>query len=94
MKPLFERVRYSICSEKIPPEFYGVRMVHLSDLHGAWFGKNHNVMIKAIESFHPDMVLMTGIWQTAAEREWKAVLCYAAVLQEDILFITALEIMK
>lgn len=60
MKPLFERVRYSICSEKIPPEFYGVRMVHLSDLHGAWFGKNHNVMIKAIESFQPDMVLMTG----------------------------------
>lgn len=60
MKPLFERVHYSICSEKIPPEFYGVRMVHLSDLHGAWFGKNHNVMIKAIESFHPDMVLMTG----------------------------------
>ena len=60
MRPLFERVHYSICSEKIPPEFYGVRMVHLSDLHGAWFGKNHNVMIKAIEGFQPDMVLMTG----------------------------------
>ena len=50
MRPLFERVHYSICSEKIPPEFYGVRMVHLSDLHGAWFGKNHNVMIKAINN--------------------------------------------
>lgn len=35
MRPLFERVHYSICSEKILPEFYGVRMVHLSDLHGA-----------------------------------------------------------
>ena len=60
MKPLFEKVRCSIRSEKIPPEFYGVRMVHLSDLHGAWFGKNHSLLIKAIDDFHPDMVLMTG----------------------------------
>lgn len=94
MKPLFEKVRCSIRSEKIPPEFYGVRMVHLSDLHGAWFGKNHSLLIKAIDDFHPDMVLMTGIWQTAKEEDWKAVLRCAAVLPEDILFITALGTMK
>ena len=41
-------------------KFHRNFMVYLSDLHGVWFGKNHNVMIKAIEGFQPDMVLMTG----------------------------------
>ena len=37
-----------------------MRLVHLSDLHGAWFGKNHSRLVSAVEKTDADAIVITG----------------------------------
>lgn len=50
---------YEIHTEKIK-ESKGVRFVMLTDLHGLVFGKDNEMLLKAIEESHPDAVLVAG----------------------------------
>ncbi len=44
----------------LPAAFDGLRLVHLSDLHAATFGKNQKHLLAAVEALEPDLVLITG----------------------------------
>lgn len=53
---------YKIVNEKIPNEFYGLKIVHISDIH---FGKNFNEkklgkVVSKINEINPDIVVLTG----------------------------------
>ncbi|MCX7884306.1 MAG: metallophosphoesterase [Caloramator sp.] len=47
-------------SSKIPNEFKGFRIVHLSDLHSKRFGKNQRYLISKVKSQKPDIIVFTG----------------------------------
>ena len=38
----------------------GIRILHLSDLHGAWFGKEQSRVMKYAEEIQPDVIALTG----------------------------------
>lgn len=47
-------------SPKIPSEFKGYKIVHISDLHNKKFGKNQNHILKKIKAVSPDIIVVTG----------------------------------
>ena len=51
---------YTIESDKLPETFDGFRIVQLSDLHGAEFGRENRRLIRAIQAQKPDMIAVTG----------------------------------
>lgn len=51
---------YTYTNSKIPPAFDGYRIIHISDLHSARFGKKQSVLIRAIEKEAPDLIVFTG----------------------------------
>lgn len=57
---MFRTTEYTIRSEKLPAMFDGYRIVQLSDLHGATYGKQNEMLIHAVEKVEPDLVVMTG----------------------------------
>ncbi|MBO4500631.1 MAG: metallophosphoesterase, partial [Clostridia bacterium] len=52
--------RLEIPIRNLPDEFDGFKLVHISDLHNASFGKNNGRLASRIKSCKPDCVLMTG----------------------------------
>ena len=38
----------------------GIRILHLSDLHGAWFGKEQSRLVGYAEEIEPDVIVITG----------------------------------
>ena len=52
---------------EIPQEFDGYRIVHLSDLHGKFFGRGQEGLIRIIEEAGPDLIVMTG---DSVDRYW------------------------
>ena len=48
------------CNAKIPHEFNGYRIVHISDLHNKKFGKNQELLLRKIRAVSPDMIVVTG----------------------------------
>lgn len=51
---------YAVKHPQLPAAFRGMRVVHLSDLHAALFGKNQERLLEAIDALSPDMVIITG----------------------------------
>lgn len=45
---------------KIPNEFNGFKIMHISDLHNKEFGKNQKNIIKLINQVSPDIIVITG----------------------------------
>ena len=54
--------KYVVESEKIPTGFDGCRIVHISDLHGRWFGAEQEKLLEAVRRQKPEVILMTGDW--------------------------------
>ena len=52
--------RLEIPIRNLPDEFDGFRLVHISDLHNASFGKNNGRLVSRIKKCNPDCVMMTG----------------------------------
>ena len=50
-------VTYNIKSEKIDKK---IRVALITDLHGCWYGKEQQNLIKAVERENPDVVLLGG----------------------------------
>ena len=44
----------------LPDDFAGFRIVQLSDLHGAEFGKENRRLIEKIRALQPDLIALTG----------------------------------
>ncbi len=47
-------------SEKIPAEFNGFIIVHISDFHNKSFGKDQEYIVDKINSASPDIIVVTG----------------------------------
>ena len=56
----FEINEISIKCETLPNDFQGYKIVQVSDLHNAEFGKNNNDLLFAIENASPDIIVVTG----------------------------------
>lgn len=59
---------YEVESAKIDTP---VRVVHLSDLHNAEFGKNNEALLTLVREQEPDLILFTGDLVTGDEKETK-----------------------
>ncbi len=51
---------YTYESDKLGTDLNGYRIVQISDLHNATFGKNNRKLLDAIKSCSPDMIVITG----------------------------------
>ena len=51
---------YSIAAANIPSPFDGFRIVQISDLHNAEFGKENCRLLEKIRALTPDMIVITG----------------------------------
>ncbi len=49
-----------IPAEGLPTAFDGLRIVHISDLHDAELGENHEKTLALIRDASPDLILLTG----------------------------------
>jgi predicted MPP superfamily phosphohydrolase len=54
--------KFVVESEKIPAGFDGCSIVHISDLHGRWFGAEQEKLLEAVRRQKPELILMTGDW--------------------------------
>ena len=61
--------RYSLAFADLPEEFDGFKIVQVSDLHNARFGKEQRKLIAAISSARPDMIAITGDLFHTARRD-------------------------
>ncbi len=50
----------TVTNEKIPDEFDGYRIVQVSDLHNARFGKDNSRLIEMLKDASPDIIVITG----------------------------------
>lgn len=51
---------YAYKSPEVPQEFVGFRVVQISDLHNATFGKDNERLLAKIQELEPDIVVLTG----------------------------------
>lgn len=47
-------------SASVPVEFDGLRIAHLSDLHGKEFGQNNVLLLERVAKAEPDLIVITG----------------------------------
>lgn len=52
--------KISYNNSKIPKEFNGYKLIHISDLHNKEFGKEQKNLLRKIEKNNPDIILVTG----------------------------------
>ncbi len=51
---------YSISGDRLPQSFSGFRIVQISDLHNAQFGKDNKRLIEKLKDIRPDIIVLTG----------------------------------
>ena len=51
---------YTITSDRLPEEFTGYRIAHVSDLHNAEMGQDNANLLSMLHSAQPDMIAITG----------------------------------
>ena len=52
--------RFELRSLRLPAAFDGLRVVHLSDLHGGDFGPENRRLTEAVSAEAPDLIVVTG----------------------------------
>ena len=51
---------YTVTGERLPEAFDGFRIVQISDLHNAEFGKNNEKLLSMIKEAKPNIIVITG----------------------------------
>lgn len=51
---------YTVASADLPQAFEGLRIVHISDLHGKEFGKGNETLLEKVAALEPDLIAVTG----------------------------------
>jgi predicted MPP superfamily phosphohydrolase len=69
-----EVTRFDVSSPRLPRSFDGFRIVQLSDLHGAVFGRNNDRLVEKVAAEAPDLIALTGDFldEGKAEKELPA----------------------
>lgn len=62
---------------RIPSSFSGFRIVQVSDLHNATFGKENKNLVKAVIDAKPDIIVLTGDMVDTKRRDIDVVLSFA-----------------
>ncbi len=52
--------RFSVKNERLPSAFCGFKVLQISDLHGASFGKENSRLLAKIGAEKPDIIIITG----------------------------------
>ena len=52
--------RYTVSSNRLPEEFDGYRIAHISDLHNTEMGKENEKLLTMLREAAPDMIAITG----------------------------------
>ena len=55
-----ETTHYTYAAEQLDADLEGYRIVQISDLHNAKFGKNNQKLVDRIRECEPDMIVLTG----------------------------------
>lgn len=63
--------KYKIESEKLPQNFDGLKILHLSDWHCTKYGKNNKRLIHLINKQDVDMIVMTGDFIVRQVKDYK-----------------------
>lgn len=73
--------QFTYTDARLPGGLDGLRMVHLSDLHGAVFGRDNAHLLSAVVEARPDVIVITGdlVDENTARPE-----AYAAFLGESL----------
>ncbi len=50
----------TVKSDKLPDDFIGYKIAHISDLHNAEFGDNNEQLLSSIKDASPDIIVITG----------------------------------
>lgn len=51
---------YEYSNPKIPSDFLGYKIVHISDLHNKMFGQDQSKLLSEVVSLRPDIIIITG----------------------------------
>ena len=57
---ILQTEEFTFTDPDLPAGFDGLRIVQLSDLHGAVFGENNADLIAAVKAADPDIIVLTG----------------------------------
>ena len=52
--------KYKINNMKIPTEFNGYKILHISDVHSKIYGEDNEILLKKVSEINPDCIMMTG----------------------------------
>ena len=51
---------YTVSDPRLPAAFDGLRIAHLSDLHGKEFGRDNTRLLAEVAALQPDLIALTG----------------------------------
>lgn len=85
--------RYSVESSRLPQEFDGFSIVHLSDLHSKCFGSGQGRLLRRIDQLAPDLVCITGDLVDKRRYHHNGVapaleLCQRVAQERPVIFVT------
>lgn len=85
-----QTTEYTLASTELPAAFDGKRIVQVSDLHNAEFGKGQERLIQKVEAAEPDAIFLTGdlIDSDRYDLETSLILVRELVKMSDVYFVT------
>ncbi|MBB5179745.1 hypothetical protein HNQ44_001169 [Planomicrobium koreense] len=84
-----QTTEYTLSSAELPAAFDGKRVVQVSDLHNANFGKGQSSLIEKVEAADPDAIFLTGdlIDSNRYDLETSLTLVDALVEMSEVYFV-------
>ncbi|MDN3436976.1 metallophosphoesterase [Planococcus sp. APC 3900] len=85
-----QTTEYTVASEELPQAFDGARIVQVSDLHNATFGRNQSSLIEKVEAASPDAIFLTGdlVDSNRYDLDSSLVLVDALVEMSEVYYVT------
>lgn len=85
-----QTTEYTIASDDVPEAFDGARIVQVSDLHNATFGRNQSSLIEKVEAAEPDVIFLTGdlVDSNRYDLDASLVLVDALIEMSEVYYVT------
>lgn len=80
----------AVAGSRVPPEFDGFRIAHISDLHNAEFGEGNAALLERLAGCRPDIIAITGDFVDAHHTDVGVSLAFAreAVRIAPVYYVT------